>query len=76
MCLARLRLRHSVRSFWIHLVKRYDYDYFVYARNNWHAIGKIDARKWGACSSSVKTIKIEDFPNATLFLLHQHTKKQ
>lgn len=32
--------------------------------------------KWGACSPSVKTIKIEDFPNATLFLLYHQTEKQ
>lgn len=32
--------------------------------------------KWGACSQSVKTIKIEDFPNATLFLLYHQTEKQ
>lgn len=32
--------------------------------------------KWGACSQSVKTIKMEDFPNASLFLLYHQTKKQ
>lgn len=32
--------------------------------------------KWGACSQSVKTIKMEDFPNATLFLLYHQTEKQ
>lgn len=51
------------------------YDYFVYAQNNCMQLEK-SMEKWGACSQSVKTIKMEDFPNASLFLLYHQTKKQ
>lgn len=41
---------------------------------NWK--NPIGSKMGGMCSPSVKTIKIEDFPNATLFLLQPHNQKQ